>query len=212
MIYPMCAEKNPPSTSAAEHTDTRSSSQDYSLQGKILIAMPEMGDPRFERAVIVVLEHGSEGAMGIVINKPLDAIEFPELLEQLDIPLPEDDSHMHHIIHFGGPVELGRGFVLHSQDVMLGNSLTLNPLAVTTSLEMLALIANGVGPKDLLFCLGYTGWSAGQLENEIKQNAWLHAPLDPAILFNLPHEKRWDAAMALVGVNPDHLSSVSGRA
>lgn len=182
------------------------------LKGKLLIAMPDMGDPRFDRAVIVMLEHGADGAMGVVINKPLDAIEFSELLEQLDIPLPESDDYLHLPVNFGGPVELGRGFVLHSQDLMLNHSLTLDPVAVTTSLEMLTLIANGVGPEQTLFCLGYTGWSAGQLENEIKQNAWLHAPLDPDILFTLPHEQRWDAAMALAGVNPDHLSSFSGRA
>lgn len=203
----MCAEKNPPNGTATDKAEN-----DYSLQGKMLIAMPEMGDPRFDRAVIVMLEHGSEGAMGIVVNKPLDAIDFPELLEQLDIPLPESDAYLHHTIHFGGPVELGRGFVLHSQDVMLAHSMKLHDLAVTTSLEMLAMIANGVGPENLLFCLGYTGWSAGQLENEIKQNAWLYAPLDPEILFKLPYDARWDAAMALAGVNPDYLSSTSGSA
>lgn len=200
----MCAEKNPPKTTTTENGDT--------LKGKMLIAMPDMGDPRFDKAVIVVLEHGTDGAMGIVINKLLDAIEFHELLEQLEIPFSDPDKPPQHPVHFGGPVELGRGFVLHSPDVMLDHSLPLEDLAITTSLEMLALIAENVGPKQSLFCLGYTGWAAGQLENEIKQNAWLHAPLDPDILFTLPYEARWDAAMALVGVDPDHLSSVSGRA
>lgn len=204
----MCAESTPASA--------KSVTSGESLKGKILIAMPDMGDPRFDKAVIVILEHSDEGAMGVVINKPLDAIEFHELLEQLDIPAPEQhsdtDRDTPYPVHFGGPVELGRGFVLHSNDIMLDHSQHLAPLAVTTSLEMLALIAQGVGPENSLFCLGYTGWSAGQLEDEIKQNAWLHAPLDPQILFTIPHESRWDAAMALVGVNPDHLSTISGRA
>lgn len=203
----MCAERNPPRSALSD-----TAADGDTLKGKMLIAMPDMGDPRFDRAVIVMLEHNADGAMGIVINKPLDAIEFHELLEQLDIPVPEHEEAAQYPVHFGGPVELGRGFVLHSSDVMLDHSLPLENLAVTTSLEMLALIAENVGPANSLFCLGYTGWAAGQLENEIKQNAWLHAPLDPEILFALPHESRWDAAMALVGVNPDHLSSVTGRA
>lgn len=202
MIYTMCAEKNPPLAFGFGE----------SLKGKLLIAMPDMGDPRFDKAVILMLEHGIDGAMGVVINKPLDAIQFNELLDQLEIDQDKAVNTADYTVHFGGPVELGRGFVLHSKDVLLGHSVLLEPIAVTTSLEMLALIADKKGPEQSLFCLGYTGWSAGQLEEELKQNAWLHAPLDPSILFDQPYENRWEAAMALVGVSPDHLSSVAGRA
>lgn len=182
-----------------------------SLKGKVLIAMPGMGDPRFDKAVIVVLEHNYEGAMGVIVNKPLDAVHFDDLLEQLEIPhtnaLPHD-----YPVYFGGPVDLGRGFVLHTDDVLLGHSSKLDPIAVTTSVEMLALLASGKGPEHSMFCIGYAGWTARQLDEEIKQNAWLYAPLDADLLFSLPPEKRWDAAMALAGIDPDFLSTEAGHA
>lgn len=196
-----------------EHFPLTPSDTGESLKGKILVAMPDMGDPRFDRAVIVMLEHNSEGAMGLVINKPLDAIRFDELLEQLDIVTGNGDSApVDCPVHFGGPVELGRGFVLHSRDLLLEHSMNLEPIAVTTSLDILERIARNQGPEQALFCLGYTGWSAGQLESEIKQNAWLYAPLDPAILFDTPCEKRWNAAMKQAGIDPDFLSPLSGSA
>lgn len=191
--------------------ETTPSSAGESLKGKILIAMPDMEDPRFSKSVIVMLEHGPEGAMGVMINKMLDAVQFTDLLEQLEIPASDKDLSSYPV-YFGGPVELGRGFLLHSTDVMLAHSLKLPPIGVTTSMEMLSKIASGTGPDQSLFCLGYTGWSAGQLDEEILQNAWLHAPLDADLLFSLPFEKRWEAAMALVGINPDFLSSTSGHA
>jgi putative transcriptional regulator len=182
-----------------------------SLKGKILIAMPDMADPRFSRGVIVMLEHGPEGAMGVMINKPLDAVQFSDLLEQLEIPNDSitDDTYP---VYFGGPVEIGRGFVLHTNDVMLGHSLQLPPVAVTTSLDMLNHIAEQTGPQKSIFCLGYTGWTASQLDEEMKQNAWLHAPLDAAILFETPAEDRWEYAMKLAGIDPDFLSADAGHA
>lgn len=182
-----------------------------SLKGKILIAMPDMADPRFNRGVIVMLEHGPEGAMGVMVNHPITEVQFHDLLEQLEIPLT-DDGARDYPVFFGGPVELGRGFVLHSTETMLAQSQTLTPIAVTTSMEMLGLIATGGGPQKSIFCLGYTGWSAGQLDEEIRQNAWLHAPLDADILFSLPPEQRWDAAMASVGIDPNFLSTSAGSA
>jgi putative transcriptional regulator len=182
-----------------------------SLKGKILIAMPEMSDPRFAHGVIVMLEHGPEGAMGVMINKPLEAVQFDDLLEQLEIKVNDPDE-LHHDVYFGGPVEIGRGFVLHSTDVVLGHTLPLEPLAVTTSLDMLDHIAKGTGPKQSIFCLGYTGWTAGQLDEEMKQNTWLHASLDAGLLFETPAEKRWDKAMKLAGVDPDFLSADAGHA
>jgi len=182
-----------------------------SLKGKILIAMPDMADARFSRGVIVMLEHGPEGAMGVMINHLITEVEFHDLLDQLEIPVT-DENVKDYPVFFGGPVELGRGFVLHSTDIMLAHSMSLKPIGVTTSMEMLGLIATGGGPKDSIFCLGYTGWSAGQLDEEIRQNAWLHAPLDADILFKMPVEKRWEAALASVGIDPGYLSSTAGRA
>jgi putative transcriptional regulator len=181
------------------------------LRGKLLIAMPNMADPRFNRGVLLMLEHNTEGAMGVLINKPLEAVKFTDLLDQLEIPADTKDlSDMR--VYFGGPVEIGRGFVLHSTDVMLGHTEKMSGLGVTTSLEMLGRVAAGEGPKDVFFALGYAGWTAGQLEEELKQNAWLHAPLDPEIIFAIAIDRRWDAAMALAGIDPDHLSATAGRA
>ncbi|MDB5478236.1 MAG: hypothetical protein JWM96_731 [Alphaproteobacteria bacterium] len=191
--------------------ETTPFSQGDSLKGKILIAMPDMADPRFSHGVIVMLEHGPDGAMGVMINKPLEAVQFSDLLDQLEIKVTAPDIE-NYPVYFGGPVEIGRGFVLHSRDLLLAHSLVLPPIGITTSLDMLGRLAQGKGPEKSLFCLGYTGWTAGQLDEEIKQNAWLHAPLKADVLFNVPVEKRWDAAMALVGIDPDHLSAVSGHA
>lgn len=191
--------------------ETTPFSQGDTLKGKILISMPEMADPRFARGVIVMLEHGPDGAMGVMINKKLEAVQFTDLLEQLEIEVTATQLDDYPVF-FGGPVEIGRGFVLHSRDVMLAHSLVMPPIGITTSLDMLAHLASGKGPEKSLFCLGYTGWTAGQLDEEIKQNAWLHAPLKADVLFNVPVDKRWDAAMALVGINPDYLSATSGHA
>lgn len=182
-----------------------------SLKGKILIAMPGMTDARFEKAVMVVIEHNPEGAMAIMINKPLDAVHFDDLLDQLEIPHTAD-ALQDYPVYFGGPVDIGRGFVLHTKDFMLSHSTEFDPIAVTTSVDMLEKIAAGQGPKESIFCIGYAGWTASQLDEEIKENAWLYAPLQPELLFSLPFEKRWDAAMALAGVNPDFLSSEAGHA
>ena len=196
---------------ASEKTPANDTEQGESLKGKVLIAMPGMADPRFDKAVLIVLEHNAEGSMAVIVNKPLDAVHFDDLLDQLDIP-HDKDALKDYPVYFGGPVDIGRGFVIHSTDFMLAHSVDLAPLAVTTSVDMLERIAAGQGPKESLFCIGYAGWTAGQLDDEIVDNAWLHAPLDPALLFSLPFEKRWEAAMALAGVNPDFLSSETGHA
>ncbi len=182
-----------------------------SLRGKLLIAMPAMGDPRFHKGVVLMLEHNAEGAMGVLVNKPLEAVKFLDLLDQLEIPASAPQLEEYRV-YFGGPVEIGRGFVLHSTDVMLGHSTLMGGIGVTNSLEMLGRIAEGKGPQETLFALGYAGWTAGQLEEELKQNAWLHAPLDPDLLFSISYDRRWDAAMALAGIDPDHLSAIAGRA
>lgn len=181
-----------------------------SLKGKILIAMPAMADPRFHKGVILMLEHGPDGAVGVLVNKPLDAVSFADLMDQLDITATHDLTDYR--VHFGGPVEIGRGAVLHSLDKMLNHSARLGPIGVTNSMEMLNLIAQGEGPEHSMFCLGYAGWSAGQLDQEIKDNAWLHAPINEDLLFHIDLDKRWDAAMALAGIDPDFLVTTAGRA
>lgn len=190
-------------------------SDDSTLKGKILVAMPNMGDPRFAKGVLLMMEHNDEGAMGVLINKPLEAVKLRDLMDQLSIPATAqnvDDI----AVHFGGPVDIGRGFVIHGTDVTLGHSVLMEPIeqnvAVTTSLDMLGRIGAGTGPRDILFCLGYAGWTAGQLENEIKENAWLHVPLNRDLVFSIAHDKKWHAAMALAGIDPDHLSTAAGHA
>lgn len=183
-----------------------------SLKGSLLLAMPQMSDPRFDHAVVLMLEHSREGAMGLIINKPLAGIILDDLLEQLELP-KVSGAPLEMPVLFGGPVEIGRGFILHDPGFTLAQSSPLGDgVMVTTMLEMLGHIATGKGPKDILFCLGYAGWGAGQLDDEIKQNTWLHAPLAPEILFQIPFEKRWDAAMALAGINPDFLADNAGHA
>lgn len=199
----MAAKTTPPSSDIPSQGD--------SLKGNILIAMPDMADPRFDRGVIIMLEHGNEGAMGVMINKKLEAVQFSDLMEQLELPEPKTND-ADYPVYFGGPVEIGRGFVLHTQDVMLAHSLKLSPIGVTTSMDMLTHIANGTGPQKSIFCLGYTGWTAGQLDEEMKQNTWLHTSFDISLLFDVPAEERWDKAMKLAGIDPDFLSSDAGHA
>jgi putative transcriptional regulator len=194
---------------SASHTPLEN--HDNTLKGKLLVAMPTMADPRFAKGVLFMLEHNAEGAMGILINKPLEAVKLRDLLEQLSIPATADNLD-DVAVHFGGPVDIGRGFVVHSPDFMLAHSSHMGPVAVTTSLDMLGRIGAGTGPRDLLFCLGYAGWTPGQLEDEIKQNAWLHVPIHADLLFSIAHDKRWAAAMALAGIDPDHLSTAAGHA
>lgn len=182
-----------------------------SLKGKLLIAMPAMTDPRFHKSVILMLEHSPEGAMGIIVNQPLEAVQFSDLLDQLKIPVTRSDPNIQ-VVHFGGPVELGRGFVVHSTDLMLAHSATLGEVAVTTSLEMLERLAKGSGPAQSFFCLGYAGWSAGQLDQELKDNVWLHAPVQNDLLFKTPWESRWDAALTSLGIDPDFISADAGHA
>ncbi len=182
-----------------------------SLKGKVLVAMPDMGDPRFERAVIFMVEHDEKGAMGIVVNKPFDAIIFGDLLEQLKIE-PLCDLGDKRVL-FGGPVDIGRGFVLHSDDVVMAHSERIaEDMALTTSMDMLRRVAENTGPKKSLFILGYSGWTAGQLEGELKQNVWLICDVTSDLLFEVPIEMRWEYAIRALGIDLDKLSSSYGNA
>jgi len=182
------------------------------LTGKILIAMPGMGDPRFEHSVVVMCAHSDEGAMGLIVNKPADDISLGELLKQLSIATREPASGGK--VHFGGPVEHGRGFVLHSPDYD-GNSSTLHvsdDFGMTATLDVLEDIASGKGPKRAILALGYAGWGPGQLEDEIAGNGWLTADADAAIVFSDTDTDKWSRALNGLGIDPLTLSAAAGRA
>jgi len=182
------------------------------LTGQLLIAMPAMADPNFSRTVTYVCEHSDHGALGIVINRPLDDMDLGEVFAQLSLQ-PHDPALARQPVLRGGPMQVERGFVLHEPGrqwdatVAVGESVHL-----TTSQDVLAAIAAGTGPRRVLMALGYAGWGAGQLEAEMAANAWLTAPGDPAILFDTPFEARWAAAARLLGINPAMLSSEAGHA
>ncbi len=187
------------------------SSEIPSLTGQILIAMPQMGDPRFSQSVIYLCAHTPDGAMGIVVNRPLNKPDFAELLKQLEIE-PQPPSRQIALCT-GGPVENNRGFVLHSTDWTTDGSLDVDDdHSLTSSLDILKAIAEGGGPRQCLLALGYAGWDAGQLDEEILQNAWLNAPADDQILFDAAHETKWQRALAKLRVDPGMLSGVAGRA
>tara|TARA_R110002110_G_scaffold88584_7_gene230831 strand:+ start:3519 stop:4094 length:576 start_codon:yes stop_codon:yes gene_type:complete len=181
------------------------------LPGQLLIAMPSMSDPRFERAVIYLCAHSSEGAMGLVVNKLIDSLTFPELLEQLDIKPEKQADDIR--VHFGGPVESGRGFVLHSDEYLQDSSMVIDEgVALTATLDVLRDVADGSGPRQSIMALGYAGWGPGQLDAEIIHNGWLHAPADTDLLFSREVEKKWDRAIHKIGVDPFMLTTDAGHA
>ncbi len=181
------------------------------LGGQILIAMPGMQDPRFAKSVICICAHSPEGAMGIVLNRPLEGLTFDDLLKQLGLePVPPQRRIR---LHQGGPVEGGRGFVLHTADWSSEQSLAVTEeLVLTASVDILKAIAAGGGPRLGLLALGYAGWGPGQLEAEIQANAWLSVPADEALLFGDGPEDKWQLAMAKLKVNPLLLSGAAGHA
>lgn len=182
-----------------------------SLRNHFLIAMPQLADPHFSHTVTYICEHNAEGALGIVINRPLE-ISLGDVLQHMRIQ-PAEYVDTAAPIYGGGPVQTERGFVLHRPVGAWTSTLAVTEdIALTTSRDILSAIGHGEGPKDFLLALGYAGWGAGQLEEEMAQNAWLSGPADPAILFELPVEERWGAAAALIGVDLTLLSSETGHA
>lgn len=182
------------------------------LERQLLVAMPAMGDPRFTRTVIYMCSHNAEGAMGLVINKAYPGLTFPNLLTQLGIE-PTVDNDI--IVRLGGPVETGRGFVLHSTDYMRQGSVKLDDsmgIGLTATLDVLRAIATGTGPQRSLFALGYAGWGPGQLDAEIQENAWLAAPADPDLIFDSDLDTLWARAVRKIGVDVAKLASVAGHA
>lgn len=182
------------------------------LDGQLLIAMPGMGDPRFERSVIFMCAHSDEGAMGLIINKPAPELKFRDLLKQLEITSEVDLSATR--VHFGGPVEHGRGFVLHSSDYEVeGASLKVSDaFAMTATLDILQDMARGAGPDRALLALGYAGWGPGQLEGEIQANGWLTTSAQPDLVFGKQDTDKWEAALRSLSIDPVLLSSGGGRA
>jgi putative transcriptional regulator len=186
------------------------------FSGQLLIAMPGIGDPRFERAVILVCAHDHEHAMGVAVNRPVEGLTVPDILQKLNIEpsitVPPDQVLM------GGPVERERGFVVHTDDFHSEHSLEVGAgVALSATREVLEAMAGlGAGaaeqPRRSLLALGYAGWGAGQLENEIKQNVWLTCDADEALIFGGDYERKWSRALAKLGVDPERLSSVAGRA
>ncbi|MGE5539878.1 MAG: YqgE/AlgH family protein [Gemmatimonas sp.] len=176
------------------------------LTGQLLVAMPQMGDPRFERSVIYLCAHTAEGAMGLVVNRALEDVRLPDLLRQLGIP---DMGHSEAIrVHFGGPVETGQGFILHSSDYVQDSTLMVGgSVGLTATLDILKDIARGAGPHRSLLALGYSGWGAGQLESEIQANGWLTVPADEALLFDHDLDTKWERALAKIGVDVRLLAS-----
>ncbi|MFD2249036.1 putative transcriptional regulator [Pseudochelatococcus lubricantis] len=189
------------------------------LDGQFLVAMPGMMDERFARTVIYLCAHSEEGAMGLVINKPAVDLRFADLLVQLDI-VGEDEairlpSRAENIeVLRGGPVEAGRGFVLHTADFVIDNSTLAmhNGVCLTATVDILRAIAAGGGPKNALLALGYAGWSPGQLESEIQANGWLHCPADATLLFDTAVEHKYDTALRTIGVDIATLSGQAGHA
>ncbi|MDE2913528.1 MAG: YqgE/AlgH family protein [Paracoccaceae bacterium] len=182
------------------------------LTGRLLVAMPGMLDPRFHRAVICMCAHSENGAMGLIVNMPTREIRFGDLLKQLDIEAPGEHQDMP--VHFGGPVEYGRGFVLHSGDYGSSDS-TLevsDRFSMTATLDILQDISKGEGPASCLLALGYSGWGPGQVEKEIRENGWLICEASEDLVFPERHDGVWKAALVRMGIDPAMLSSAGGTA
>ena len=203
---------------SGQKAGTKAAGRGY-LDGQMLIAMPTMRDERFTRSLIYVCAHSSEGAMGIVVNQPAPNIRFSELLVQLEvipaaelIQLPPRAGVIK--VLKGGPVETGRGFVLHSADFFIENS-TLpidDGICLTATLDILKAIARGKGPESAVLALGYAGWAPGQLESEIQENGWLHCAADAELIFGPDIDGKYGKALRKIGIDPGKLSSEAGHA
>lgn len=182
------------------------------LTGKLLLAMPGMGDPRFYHSVVFMCAHDEKGAMGLVINHSFLNLNLGQLFEHLHMTAQENAPVTVPVLT-GGPVETGRGFLLHTLDFRQADTLEVSPgFGVTGTVDALKTISSGRGPRDFLFLLGYAGWDAGQLEQEIQGNTWMVTEADHNLIFSTSIEEKWDRAMGRIGVDPSMLSSAAGRA
>ncbi|WP_019953577.1 YqgE/AlgH family protein [Yoonia vestfoldensis] len=182
------------------------------LAGKLLIAMPDMADPRFANSVIYMCAHSDDGGMGLIVNKPQTQVRFTELLDQMQVPHDPDTRDIR--VHIGGPVESGRGFVLHSLDYRsgLGTLQVDDRIGMTATMDVLEDIAAGRGPAQAMLALGYAGWGPGQLEQEIRQNGWLTCDPRDDIIFGRANDHKWSGALKLLGIDPLLLSATAGHA
>ena len=194
-------------TDTSDDTETK---EGY-LAGQLLVAMPQMLDERFAKTVIYMCAHTEDGAMGLVVNKVMENIDFPDLLDQLGLtPSPTGDDIR---VHFGGPVESGRGFVLHSSDYVQDATMVIDEaIAMTATTDILRDIAEGEGPRNSLLALGYAGWGPGQLDTEIQANGWLSVPADDNLVFNTDPKSVWQRALAKMGIDVSMLSGDAGHA
>lgn len=182
------------------------------LEGKLLIAMPGMPDPRFEKSVIFMCAHSAKGAMGLIVNKPIDGLTFSDLMDKFNIRVTADLGVTP--VLFGGPVQLGRGFVLHSSDYT-SNDATLpitSEISLTATTDILVAISEGRGPSKSVLALGYAGWGDGQIEDEILSNGWIHCDADPSLIFGSHYETKWETAIKKLGAAVSGLSAEAGRA
>ena len=186
--------------------------QAMNLTGKLLVAMPGMGDARFAHSVVYLSAHSEQGAMGLMVNKPAPELRLSDVLEQLVDETPPQTKSL--VVHFGGPVETGRGFVLHSDDYRsaIETLVVGDGIALTATRDILEDIASGKGPEQAQLMLGYAGWGPGQLEGEIAQNGWLTCEATLDLVFGLPDAEKWGAALQSLGIDPLSLSAEAGRA
>tara|TARA_Y100000590_G_C15517138_1_gene937841 strand:- start:126 stop:677 length:552 start_codon:yes stop_codon:yes gene_type:complete len=181
------------------------------LTGQFLVSMPSLEDERFFKTVIYMCAHSKEGSMGIIINKKIDYDLYPDLLEQLGIDKPLENKKL--FLRYGGPVESGRGFVLHTDEIIRKESITIDDgIVLTSTTEFFDDLAKGQGPKNSILALGYAGWGPGQLEKEITTNSWMNFSTDLGFLFDEEVSKKWSQAYKLLGIDPNKLSYHSGRA
>ncbi|MEO1638004.1 MAG: YqgE/AlgH family protein [Pseudomonadota bacterium] len=187
-------------------------SSDSQLTGSLLIAMPDMSDPRFAKTVIYMCAHSEDGGMGLIVNKPQQGVTFDALLSQMDIPRSPGARDIE--VHFGGPVEQQRGFVLHSNDYASdsGTLMVDQTYRMTATVQVLEDLARGHGPATSMLALGYAGWGPGQLEYEISQNGWLTCAPDDQIIFGGDNDGKWAGALKLMGIDPLLLSATAGHA
>ena len=198
----------------AEILKDRTSKEGY-LAGKLLLAMPSMRDPRFENAVIYLCSHDENGAMGLIINHALPGMQFKHLLNELDIAsdIEVDPNVLKTPLMNGGPVDTGRGFLLHSSDFQVKESISMDDdIYISGTIDSLKAMAKGKGPEDRLIMFGYAGWSAGQLDEEIQNNSWLVTEADPSLIFKADNTEKWHKAISGLGFDPTMLSGDAGRA
>lgn len=181
------------------------------LTGHLLVAMPGMADDRFDKTVIYMCGHNADGAMGLVLNRVMDSVSFPDLLDQLEIAPPGYAEPIQ--VHFGGPVEAGRGFVLHSAEYAQEATTRVNEaVALTATIDILRDMAEGHGPRQSLLALGYAGWGPGQLDSEIKANGWLIVEPDEDLIFGDNLDQKWQQALSKMGIDPGMLTETAGHA